>query len=321
MDLLANELSVHEQFHDSATFHAAFSRVMAMRTIARRYGRELLCHRNFLNGNPIPGVTMQQAISGLALESKRRAALGWLAKTGPFWDDIRRHSGDEWLECRNEIVTDTAVGEAAFRKLHGVDCGLVSFSPSDWELERVTVTWRREAEELEDADEALENWWSCGALEDALQERAPPIRAWRELAETCPRRFGGLSFADDCFEPLLDGLPFARCSADRILVLLDILDVLARERDETGARTDAGRQIHDKYFKGDRALFSDSSNTEKQRFQKELTFDHPDEPNVSLFCPWHGKESHLTLRLHFSWPPAAGMPVHVVYAGPKITKQ
>ena len=70
-------------------------------------------------------------------------------------------------------------------------------------------------------------------------------------------------------------------------------------------------------------MFSDSSDkeTRKRRFREALTFPHPGERGSSLFCPWHGKVRHMTLRLHFSWPVRAGRPVYVVYAGPKLTKR
>lgn len=320
MELLANGLSLHEQFHDSGAFRTAFSRIMAMRKVARRYRLELHCQRDLLNRNPIPGVTLQMAIMGFPRE-ERLAALGWLTKMGPFWEDIRRHSADDYLECRDDVVTETAIGEAAFRNLHGVDCGLVSFSPSEWEFAPVKVTWRREAEELEDRNTVLNNWWNCEALENALPECAPPVLTWRELADVCPDRFEGLTFSSDCFEPLINGVPFARSSADRMLVLLGFLDKLVREREDTGEWTEEGRRIYRQCFMGDRALFSDSSQSEKQRFCKALTFGHPEMPGERLFCPWHGKVSHRTLRLHFSWPPPARQPVHVVYAGPKITKR
>ena len=320
MELLANGLSVHEQFHDMETFREAFSRVMIMRSTARRYGWELLCHRNLLIGNPMPGVTMHQAIMGFPLESERRAAMAWLTRAGPFWDDMRRHGAGDWLECRDDIVTDTAVGESAFRTLHGVDCGLISFSPSDWNFTPVEVTWCREAEGLESRNAVLENWWNAAALEDALQDRAPPIGSWGELREACVHRFESLTFAEDCFEPLA-GVPFAKSAAERFVVLLNILDGLSRERDETGARTEEGHRIYRDHFTGDRGLFSDSSDSEKRDFRRELTFAHPEASEGSLFCTWHGKVSHLTLRLHFSWPVEAGGPVYVVYAGPKITRR
>ena len=95
----------------------------------------------------------------------------------------------------------------------------------------------------------------------------------------------------------------------------------ARAFDATGARTTEGQRIYQDYFTGDNALFSDSSDDEKHRFREALTFPHPNERGNSLFCTWHGKVRHLTLRLHFSWPIESGEPVYVVYAGPKLTRR
>ena len=66
MDLLVNDLSVHEQFHDIESFGKALARLMTMRNVARRLGREVHCQRAVLAINPIPGVPMQQAIGRIA---------------------------------------------------------------------------------------------------------------------------------------------------------------------------------------------------------------------------------------------------------------
>ena len=73
----------------------------------------------------LSGVSLQQTLGQLD-KSERLAAIGWLTRRGPFWDDLRRHGAGDWLEYRGEVVTDTAVGEAAFRVLHNNACGLVS---------------------------------------------------------------------------------------------------------------------------------------------------------------------------------------------------
>ncbi len=319
MELLANDLSVHEQFHDLASFREALAGLMAMRNIARGFAREVYCHRAFLATNPMPGVPMQKAIGHLTRD-ERQAALGWLATRGPFWDDLRQHDAGDWLECRDKVVTESAVGEAAFRTLHGMGCGLISLAPSDWHFSPLEVTWRRAAEGLDDQSTALENWSESAALEDWLREAAPPIRSWVELREVSTNRFGSLTFAGDCFEPL-HGVPWAKSVAERLFVLLDTLNRLACAFDKNGAWTAEGQRIFQNYFTGDRAAFSDSSNTEKQNFHNELAFPHPGDPGKRLFCPWHGKVSHGAHRLHFSWPIVSGKPVYVVYAGPKITKR
>ena len=319
MDLLANELSVHEQFRDLNEFRGALARLMAVRATARRFDRELQCHRAFLNTKPIPNVPIPQAIGNIGVESQRRAVMSWLSRSGPFWDDVRRHGEDDWLECDDLIVTDTAVGEAAFRSLTGEQCGLVSLTPSSWCFSPLELTWVRQAAGLANRKTKVENWWSAEALEAALLEREQPLGSWDDLREASQNRFVNLTFSHDCFVPLA-GVPFAKSAADRIVVLLDVLDRFASAFDGGGARNAEGHRIYADYFTGERALFSDSSDSEKQRFKSELTFAHPDDPSSTLSCTWHGKVSHLTLRLHFSWPVEAGEPVYIVYAGPKITK-
>ena len=145
MELLVNELSLHAQFHDTSLFRNALARLMVMRCTAKRYGREVHCNRLFTTRDVTPGVTIHQAVSRLP-EAQRRSVMSWLASRGPFWDDIRLHRPNDYLECRGEIVTDSAVGEAAHRRLYGIDCGLISVTPSDWDYSPVTVISRREDE-------------------------------------------------------------------------------------------------------------------------------------------------------------------------------
>ena len=319
MNFFANELSIHRQFHDLPTFQGALGRLMRMRDVADRFGRNLYLHRSFVDAEPIRGIRMQQAVQRLAV-NERRALMVWLKHRGPFWDDLRRHGADDWLECRGEIVTDTAVGEAAYRTLRGVECALISAKPSEWDFSPVEVFWNQEAEGLDDRNATLENLRDAAALEAKLQDAAPPIRSWTDLDDCSQIRFGGLTFAEGCFAPLA-GVPFAKSAADRILVLLGVLDDFANAFDAGGFRTPEGNQIYQEHFTGNNALFSDSSDSEKESFRTELTFPHPGRSGESLFCTWHGKERHMTLRLHFSWPIRADEPVHVVYAGPKLTKR
>ena len=320
MDLLANELSVHGQFHDTAGFRDALQRVMTIRATARRFGREVQCNRAFLSRMPIADMPMQQAIGNLGADSQRRAVMAWLTRHGPFWDDLRKHGEDDYLECGDDLVTDAAAGEAAFRRMHGVECGLVSMAPSVWCHSPIEVTWVREVEGLTNRSIKVENWWEPEAFEKAMQRRLQPLGSWDDLREVSNAQFAGVRFAENCFDPLA-GIPFAKSAADRFLALVDVLDSLTRAFDDSGARNAEGHRIIRDYFTGDRAWFSDSSDSEKHDFGRELTFADPDDPSNSLFCPWHGKVSRLTLRLHFSWPIEAGKAVYVVYAGPKIAKR
>lgn len=317
MELFANDKSIHEQFYDIRLFRDAVARLMAMRNVAQDFDREIYSHGNLLSAKPMPNRTMQQAVQ-LLTKDEQRSVMSWLTRGGPFWDDISKHRRDDRLECRGEVVTESAVGEAAYRKMHAIECSLVSLKPSDWDFSPVSVTWRREESEDRHAD--VDNWRDVATLEEMLCRAAPPIRSWDDLRTAATRRFRRLIFSNECFRHL-DKLSFAKSSADRIIVLCEILNRFAGAFDADGIRSPEGQKIYQDFFTGENALFSDSSSREKRKFRDELSFPHPANPNEFLFCTWHGKERHLNLRLHFSWPLRFGKPVYIVYAGPKLTKR
>lgn len=324
MEIFVNELSIHGQFQSTADFHAAFERLTAMRKTAKGYNQELYCSQSLLAAKPLQDMAMQQALQGLG-KDRVRAAMSWLTKGSSLWGELRRHDPDnDDLECRGELVTDSAVGEAAFRVLeHNAPCWLVSITPSNWDFSPLEVVWRREDEGLDNRSAALENWLDAAALENGLRAAQPPFQSWDDLRKALTGgRFENLVFSDDCFEPLSKH-SFNKSSAKYVQSRLGILDQLAGAFDKSGTRTREGHEIHRKHFEGDRAWFSDSSDKEKSNFAKELTFPHPGRPEETLFCPWHGKVNYtgFPLRLHHSWPVKAGEPVYVVYVGPKITRR
>ena len=319
VDLFVNERSVHGQFPEPASFRVAFARLMAMRAVAGRFDREVYCSRGLLSAQAVAGMTMPQTIQYFP-EAQRRSALSWMTRSGPFWDDIRHHGADDWLESRYEIVTESAVGEAGYRSIHGFASGLISVTPSDWDFSPVTVTWRQTNAEQEDRQTELQNWRTGTALEESMRNAPVPLGSWEDLRRASILRYTGLTFAPVCFDPLM-GMPFAKSAAERILVLLNILDQRSRAFDSSGRRTSEGQRLYQDYFTGDKALFSDSSDTEKRSFHSQLTFPHPTDIGKTLLCTWHGKVRHMNLRLHYSWSERVGEPVYIVYVGPKITRR
>jgi len=317
VDLLINDLSLSGQFSDVASFREAVARVMAMRETAGRFGREVHCHRNVANAKATHALTVLEAAQGL-VQAERRALLSWLTRFGPFWDDVRAHSADDYLEWQARIVTDSAVGEAAFGGLHGADRRLVSFTPSDWEFSPIPVNWWRDDGSIDGIK--VMNFFSVSELEAALSVAAKVVNSWGRLASAATTRFQRLRFADDAFSPL-QGHPFVSGAANRVIELLDTLDKLRAAVDVNGKWTVNGERLYKDHFVGGKSWFSDSSDSEKNEFSGALTFRHPDFDGQSLFCSWHGKIKWPQFRVHFSWPVAGDQPLYVVYIGPKLTKR
>lgn len=119
---------------------------MALRVIARRFGQLVHCHKSLAFAQVTATMTMQQAVQSLTID-EQRAIRSWLTQNGPFWEDARIHSPDEWLEFNGGIVTDTAVGEAAWCQLNGIDRELISVSPSNWTISPLPIEWTSSSNE------------------------------------------------------------------------------------------------------------------------------------------------------------------------------
>ena len=284
-----------------------------MRRAAQQYGREVHCHRNTVNRRINPTTSMFEAVQTFARDEKR-ALLLWLTRYGPFWEDVPFHGSDHWLECDNDIVTETALGEAAYCSTVGIDRRLVTLSPSTWERTPIAVTM------LDDAPTVIHvhNYWTAPELEDALNEAEPPITSWHELESVSVSRFQQLRFSAEAFHPL-NGLPFSPTAAEYIRSRLYTLNQVMECRDESGNFTPDANPVLNAHLTRGSAQFSDSSTAEKRRFRNELSFPHPDIPGETLDCTWHGKVKPLLIRLHFRWPVPPGEELYVVYVGRKIT--
>jgi len=318
MEFLLNERSVHGQFTSAGEFFTSIENIMSMRAAIRDFGNELYCHRSLATAQVTNDALMQQVIQHMPLE-KRLAWIQWLTRLGPYWTDDRSHDGEEWLECgADNLVTDSAIGEAAFCRFHGAEREIVSFSPSIWVDQNIDVRWCRSG--LEPCSISIVNHIERRTVDARISKLPKPFSSWESLRDHAVRLCPRLSFTEDAFVPFA-GVPYSHGAATQLLIRFQLLDKFRSCFDGEGNRTAEGDRIYQENFTGKKAWFSDSSDTEKREFNNEMTFAHPEQKGKYLQCTWHGKVKTPQLRLHFSWPITANKPVYVVYVGPKITKR
>ncbi|WAB98752.1 hypothetical protein OSW16_03560 [Pseudomonas putida] len=316
MELFFNDCSLHGQFQDVGSFESSLDVIMAMRGLAKKYGREIYCHRGLMHSRVTDQLNLPQAMSAIN-RSKAIALVGWFSKAGPFWEDGRRHSPEEYLECSNEVVTDTAIGECAYLSFLSQAAQLASMTPSSWLSPLIEVTWHRNEQPAQVG--SLVNHLGAATLELELQKAEKPLQSWAELARVCPAKFENLIFSDNTFSPL-SGTPFVSAAAKSIIDLLSVLQRFKATHITGSGRTREGDELYQTYFTGARAWFSDSSDREKRDFEQELKFTDPENPREKISAPYHGKVQTPQMRIHFTWPVAADTPLHVLYIGDKITK-
>ena len=316
MDLFFNECSLHGQFPDIPTFVDALDALMAMRQTAKKYDRVLFCHRNCQQAAVTHELSLPQAISRID-KNKARVLMSWFGQTGPYWEDTRRHSEDEYIECQGQVVTDTAIGECAYLQYSNNLAQLTSMIPSSWTSPTLMVTTHTFDDKI--LSEKLVNHVCSDTLEAALLGATPPLQSWDQLVQICLQRFNNLHFSDNSFAPL-KGSAFVLGAAKSLLDLLELLSRFKETHHPVTGRSAEGHELYQTYFTGPRAWFTDSSDQEKIDFRHKMTFPHPEQLGTPIFAPFHGKVQTPQMRIHFSWPISSESPLYVLYVGDKITK-
>ena len=316
MEIIFNECSLHGQFQDAGSFESSLELLMLMRDTARRYDREIHCNRQLMHSMVTHQLSLPQIIGSID-RNKASALRAWIGRTGPYWNEPKQHSPDEYFESQNQIVTDTAIGECAYRCMLKNEAQLASITPSDWSDNPITVTWHCNEQKFQSS--ILVNHSTSETLELELQRFDPPVSSWSQMADICKRKFKSLSFCDETFLPL-DGVPFVYGAANSMIELLTVLNDYKNTHSTDQGRSKVGDEMYQNFFTGPRAWFSDSSAREKVDFRNEMSFTHPDRGREKVFAPYHGKVQTPQMRIHFSWPITAGSPVYIYYIGEKITK-
>lgn len=324
--LFVNDYSFHGQFSTANEVFAALRDLRRLRETCNEFSEECFCSKIMLGDRPATSVaSLRDVVLRHKDPSQKALVLAWLDKSGPFWNTARVHDAGDWYfltraSGEEELATDSAVAECAARVLFDKQhAGLLSVAPSDFTFTPIITGIRDDGGIGARCD--LPNHWQAASLRHFLSASVR-VRDWRELSAHVARRFTHLVFAPDAFT-YLDATPFSMGLRDRIIELLGILDRISEGTDcVSGELNEQVMALRESYFVGDKALFTDSSDIEKQAFDKGLTFLCPVR-RVRKHFYWHGKiKMGAQYRIHFAWPKpilTEGLPV--VYIGPKITKR
>ncbi len=252
----------------------------------------------------------------------KRLFFGWVSKASSFVENDKQDEPDNYFEFEGEDVTYSGLGEAARRVRVHDPSGVFSFTGGRINFERTPLTVLHGLPEDPFGKISIPNTWDVQKLESCLNERRAP-QSWEELIEFCQERFNHLEISDDILKTALSRETFSGIISNRIESRLNVLqEIMSDRRVSDGGMTDAANELWKKHSQGRKAWFSDESESNKRKFKQKLTFKDPSDPSESLFCPWHGKISRETFRIHFEWPvPLGQVRLKVLYIGRKITRQ
>jgi hypothetical protein len=279
----------------------------------------LFCSRAFGERQATPQRTCRESIAIHPSPDVRRLILGWVTAYGPFIEDDRYVEADDYFEFEGHDVTDQGLGEASRRVGNGEAAGTYSFTGSNLNFERDPLAVQHGLKEAPIKVVDVGNTWEVEALRVSALEAIGLPSTWQQMVELCRAKYDRLVLPDDILT-ILNMSPFHPNVSQRVVELLRVLQEYMEHRLSNGAAGPRALEIYQQYFTGERARFSDESESNKISFESEMTFIDPD--GKRIFCPWHGKIQTPQFRIHFEWPvPAQQHRLKVLYIGPKITKR
>jgi hypothetical protein len=317
-----NEVSLQGQFNDASDFEPLLKGLLSCRSRFEVLKRSLRVTREFANCKVTPLATLRTLLTQARFRDLRSAVLIWLDRSGPFLEDDAQPEADNYFEYAGRDVTYGGLGESARRVKAGLPTAAFSFAGGAIDFARSPLRVEHGLAEDRLGAYEVDNVWTIDDLsKSAIGHRAPAVN-WRELVESARERFESLVLPDALFlNPVLAREPFDTLIRDRSLVLLGHLNEFMAGRMPDGSDGPRSRAVIDRFFVGERALFSGESITNQRDFADAMTFPDPQDPTRTIFGHWHAKINRRFFRIHFEWPvPTRSSKLKVLYLGPKITK-
>ena len=243
----------------------------------------------------------------------------WISKHGPFVEDDRQFISDDLFYFENDDVTELGIGEAA-RRIQAKN-NVATLSPIGNLTSRFGSDGLDVVHGLREAPIArirVPNYTDIARLVEILIALSPAPKNWADLLEICRGRFDLLHIGPNC-DKTIAHFPYIPAAGRRIIRLLGILQQIMSEMDNAGRLSQTGLELHSKYFTGEKACFSDESESRKSQ-PKKFTFPAPDGGD-NIVCFLHGKITTATIaiRIYFDWPVDPDKKrIRIVYIGRHI---
>lgn len=320
MQWIVNELSIDGNFESNDNFFELFLPFMRLRSSQKVISENLLCCRKIGDQPVFPGVTFSKAVMNYADKNTRTLILSWINKNGPFWDDDRAQNDDDYFEFNGNDVTDNGLGECARRSILNQDVSTVSLlsAMSVFKADKLTTIHGLPEEPLGTIE--ISNITDTDTLRENAESVKERPKNWYEAVAHLRDKFDNLAISSDV-EDQLQPHPFSSYVLERLEALLGVLQRLINSRDDKGNYTEQTHELLATFFRGEKAWFTDESESNKRDFEEELTFKDPLDEEKTIFCSFHGKIKSPQYRVHFEFPSAKDKVMKVAYIGPKITKK
>lgn len=273
---LFNDASLNGACESTHEFVQSIKFCIAVHNQLRQFGGGLEIGHSFLTRRLKFGESVGSALSLLSTDERRRVRV-WVDKEGPFWDRPQQHDANEYFECLDEVVTESALAEAAHHVFAGEDTVVVSLAGSLFTQDPLTISWKQGPHG--DIDICVQNAITQEHVTQLAAAALPSLENYKSLLSWVRKNCRHLAIrTDDLLEQM--GSTFIPAVAERGRELFQILNSIAEAvilKDSEKLKALCQTWLTS-------ARFSDSSATEKNtdEFSLRMRFKHPCTKKIHL---------------------------------------
>lgn len=271
----------------------------------RTIGHPVFIHRDGLYSSRVCGLDFRTAVNKYLEVQIKKQVLRLLDKSSPVLPDASAIPNGCSFKHNNAEIPSTGLAECAYRLCFDESAYSYSLSGSTYTQTPLDVVLNDGVGEYR---AQVENFFSLTTYEEALLNSLPPMRCWDDLLHRASCL--GNIYIEDSVHDSLQKESFESSLGRAVFERLKIVDKLAG-----AASQGIYEELQRKYCHGEKALFSDESETRINDLRDKLIFSVG---NVPTLCSFHGKVSHRFFRIHMNGLPLRGRKSHIVYIGYKI---
>ncbi|MDR1149772.1 MAG: hypothetical protein LBK66_14195 [Spirochaetaceae bacterium] len=305
-----NDLSLDPFYNDFSTFKKVLGEIVHFYNIGTKNGHIIYLHRDSFFNIRVSDVMFRQAMNDSKNidRQQKMQMLGILDKSKHILPDDSAIPCDFVFFHGENKLPNTGLSECAFRKFMGEDASLYSLSIS-LNFHHAVIPINIQQNDIFISNEFIKNYFSLETYLQKVQSLLKPPGTWDDFFNFITDNFIWLEITDDA-KKTLRRVSFKKNLIESIIQRFDVLNKMAGSESEA-----AFLEVYEKYCQGDRAWFSDESETRKNKLKEKLTFLIN---GKNILCSYHGKISHDNFRIHISSTPKRHEKIYVAYIGSKI---
>jgi hypothetical protein len=317
MEWILNDLSLKNKYATATDFFSDIEEIIKLRSSNRLINDNLMCPRSIGDIEVVNKKKFSQVVFTEAPRDLKQQIITWANKNGPFWCDRKTENENDYFEYNGIDVTDSGLGECARKSVISQSVSSYSFSGL-YDSSPLPVQHGLPEDVIGTYD--IDNLWTTDQLIESCRGAIPEPTNWGEAIEQLRDTYQKLIFST-CLLEQISTLPFNLTVLLRMKELCRVLEDYLASRNKEGEMTPKSHEILEQHFHGDKAWFSDESDDDARKFEKQLNFIDTRDDKKKLYR-FHGKIKTPQVRVYFEWPiQPEQKDIQVVYFGPKITKK